>query len=335
MDAIMDNITDNGTMALGFLSLPGYLAYSSVLLFAIMLPAAILNCINLISLLCHSSLLSTVRMVLGALAVAGILNALGLIMQRLSGIILASSLLPNPNLGACRFILWIILTGAACRLTFLALFAIFVLVVVIAKPKYTRPIVFAVVFTVVFLVVCAVCALVFAPSLTDVQYASGVSCSPLSVGLPTITFVIFYLLVFAIVPLCVSLVMPIIALCYIKKNTITADVKIKKAMARFTLFLLIGNVFNFIGIALPAALAAQRTASSISMNGGVVEYLPYAMMSLSLLPSPILMLIFFKAVRDGIIRIFCCCCRKKTVDFNVSRTKSVSKESTKDVELQA
>lgn len=328
MDTIMDNITDNGTMVLGFLSLQGYLAYSSVLLFAIIFPAAILNCINLISLLCHTSLLSSVRLLLGALAAAGILNALGLIMQRLSGIVLASSPLPNPNLGACRFILWIILTGAACRLTFLALFAIFVLVVVTAKPRYTRLIVFAVVCAVVFLVVCAVCALVFAPSLTDVQYVYGVSCAPLSAGLPTITFVIFYLLVFAAVPFCVSLIMPIIALCYIKKNTITDDVKIKKAMARFTLFLLIGNIFNFIGIALPAALAAQRTASSI--NGGVVEYLPYATMSLSLLPSPILMLIFFKAVRDGIIRIFCCCCQKETAGLNVSRTKSIS---TKEAEL--
>ena len=332
---IMDNITDNGTMMQGFLSAGAYLAYSSILLFVIMIPAAILNSIILVSLLLQSSLLPTVRLVLGALTVAGLLNAFGLIMQRLGGIILASTLLPSPNLGMCRFILWIILAGAASRLTFLALFAISVLVIVVAMPKHAKPIVFGAVFTTTFLVVCAVCALAFAPSLTDVQYASGVSCGPLSVGTPTIAFVIFYLIVFGFVPLCVTAVIPIIVLCYIKKNTITDDVKIKKAMARFTLFLLIGNVFNFIGILLPAAIAAQRTTSSISTNGGVVEYLPYAFMSLSLLPTPILMLIFFKAVRDGIRRFFCCCCPTEKVDTDPSRIASVSKERSKETELSA
>ena len=332
VDTIMDNITDNETIVRGFLSQPAYLAYSSILLFAIMLPAAILNSINLVSLVLQSSLLSTVRLALGALAVAGLLNALGLIMQRLSGIILVSTLLPNPSLGACQFILWTILTGAACRLTFLALFAIFVLALIVAKPKYTRPVVFAVIFAIAFLVICAVCAVAFSPTVTNVHYASGASCGPLSAGNPTIAFVIFYLLVFAIVPLCVSLVVPIVALCYIHKNTITDDATLKKAMARFALFLLIGNVFNFIGIALPAAIAAQRTTSSISTNGGVVEYLPYAMMSLSLLPLPILMLIFFKAVRDGIVKIFCCCCKEK-VDVKGSRATTVSKARTKEAEL--
>ena len=330
----MDNMTDNVTVVQGFLSPSAYLAYSSILLFGIVFPAAILNSINLVSLVLQSSLLSTVRLVLGALAVAGLLNALGLIMQRLSGIILASTLLPNPSLGACQFILWTILTGAACRLTFLALFAIFVLALIVAKPKYTRPVVFALIFTLAFLVICAVCSLAYSPSVTNVRYASGASCGPLSVGTPTLMFIIFYVLIFVIVPVCVSLVIPFIVLCYIKKNTITDDVKIKKAMARFALFLLVGNVFNFIGIALPAAIAAQRTASSINTNGGVVEYLPFAMMSLSLLPSPILMLIFFKAVRNGIVKLFCCC-RKKKVDVKATTNASFSKTHSKEANISA
>ena len=330
----MDNMTDNVTVVQGFLSPSAYLAYSSILLFGIVFPAAILNSINLVSLVLQSSLLSTVRLVLGALAVAGLLNALGLIMQRLSGIILVSTLLPNPSLGACRFILWTILTGAACRLTFLAFFAIFVLALIVDKPKYTKPVVFALIFTIAFLVICAVCSLAYSSSVTNVRYASGASCGPLSVGTPTLMFIIFYVLIFVIVPLCVSLVIPFIVLCYIKKNTITDDVKIKKAMARFALFLLVGNVFNFIGIALPAAIAAQRTASSISTNGGVVEYLPFAMMSLSLLPSPILMLIFFKAVRDGIVKLFCCC-RKKKVDVKATTNASFSKTHSKEANISA
>ena len=321
---IMDNITDNGTMMQGFLSPGAYLAYSSILLFVIMIPPAILNSIILVSLLLQSSLLPTVRLVLGALTVAGLLNAIGLIMQRLGGIIVSSTQDPNPNLEVCRFILWIIGVGAACRLTFMAIYSVSVLVIVIAKPKYAKPIVFVVAFAAAFLVICAVCALQFSPVI-DATYAYGVSCVPLSVGAPTITFFVFYIIVFAIVPMCVTVVMPIIVVCYIKRNTITDDVKIKKAMARFALFLLIGNVINFIGIILPAVYAAQRTASSSTANGSVVEYLPYAFMSLSLLPSPILMLIFFKAVRDGIRMFFCCCCPTEKVDSKASKPASVSK----------
>lgn len=331
----MDNITvDNDTMVQGFLTQGAYLAYSSILLFVIIIPAAILNCIILVSLIVQSSLFTTVRLVFGALTAAGLLNAFGLIMQRSGGIILASTLLPNPNLGVCKFILWTILTGAACRLTFLAIFSISVLVIVVAKPKYAKPIIFGIVFAVTFLVIAAICASAFSRSVADVQYASGVSCSPRSVGTPTVAFVIIYIILFALVPLCITLVTPVVVMCYIRRNTITEDVKIKKALARFTLFLLFGNVFNIIGIILPAAIAAQRTASSVSRNGGVVEYLPYALMSLSLLPFPILMLIFFKAVRDGIRKFFCCCCPKETVDYEPSKTASydISRERSKEAD---
>ena len=202
-------------------------------------------------------------------------------MQRLSGIIVSSNQDPNPNLGVCRFILWIIEVGAACRLTFMAIFSVSVLVIVIAKPKYAKPIVFVVAFAAAFLVICAVCALHFSPVI-DAIYAYGVTCIPLSVGTPSITYIMFYIIVFAIVPLCVTVVMLIIVVCYIKRNTIT--------------------------------------------DGSINEYLPYAFMSLSLLPSPILMLIFFKAVRDGIRRVFCCCCPTEKVDSKASKTASASKE---------
>ena len=299
----MDNSSSNGTMEQWFV----YVAYSSSLVLVILFPAAILNCFNLVSVLRRSSLLSTVRFVLGALSLAGLLNALGLTLQRLSAIVLASNLLPNLPLDVCRGTLWIILIGAACRLTFLALVAVAVLVIV-STPQYARPVVFVVVFSTAFLIICTICGLVFAPDMADVEYASGVSCGPLSVGLPSIAFAVFYVSIFAIVPLCMVLVIPIIALCNIKKNMIEHDVKLEKTLVRFTLFMLVGNIFNFVGIALPAAIAAQNFAPSIKENSIVVEYVPYGLMCLSLLPSPILMFCFFKAVRDGYKRCFCCCC---------------------------
>ena len=320
---IMDNITDNGTTVQGFLSQTVFLAYNSTLL-VIMFPVVILNCVILATLLRPSSLPSAVRSILGALTVAEMFNAFGLIMQRLVGIILKFTLLPSPDHWVCRFILWMILTGAASRLTFLALFVISLLVIVIAMPKRAKPVVFGVVFTTAFLIVCAICGLVFAPNLTDVQYEYDVSCGPLSIGMPTIAFAIFYVLAFGFVPFCITILIPIVALCYLKRKTITDDIKIKKALARFALFGIVGNVFNFIGIMMPAAITALRTAFSFSMKEEIVKYVPYALMSLSLLSSPILMLIFFKAVRDGFRRFFCCCCRKEKVHFKDSKTARIS-----------
>ena len=314
----MDNDTGNGTVEQWLVFQTIYVAYSGSLVLVILLPACILNCINLVSLMRRSSLLSAVRLVLGALAVAGLLNALGLIIHRLSGIILASKLLPNLYFDLCRSNLWIILIGAACRLTFLALFAVAVLVLV-STPQYAKAAVFMVVFTTAFLIICTICGLVFAPDMANVEYAYGVSCGPLSVGISTIAFAIFYVSAFALVPVFMIIVIPIIALCNIKKTAVTHDIKIEKALARFTLFMLIGNIFNFVGIALPAAIEAQNIAPSFRENIILVEYVPYGLMSLSLLPSPILMFIFFKAVRDGYRRCFCCCCRREKVVYKVSK----------------
>ena len=306
----MENNSDPDTSNFtGFLSQGGYIAYNSVLLAVFLFPILVLNVVILFALIIQKSIFITVRLVLGCLTVAGIVNGLGLVMQRLAGLILAATLSPHADQspGICRFILFTILSGTAARLAFMALFAITVLVIVVAPAKYSKPVPFLVVALVVWFIVIVYNFGVFSPAIGDARFSSGVSCAPLSVGIPTIMYLLVYVIDYAFIPLLITLILPILVLCFIYKRTISSELETKKAMARFALFLLIGNVINFMAVLIPAAVASRRTEES-RQSSGVVEYLPYAFMILSLVPTPILMIVFFKSIRKSIWKLCTCCC---------------------------
>ena len=96
----------------------------------------------------------------------------------------------------------------------------------------------------------------------------------------------------------VSIAVPIICLCYIKKNTVTEDTLYRKAMTKFSLFLVLGGAINIVGQILPAVVANYTEAPGV--------YFSYSIATASLLPTPIIIIAYFKLVQEQLKKIVTC-----------------------------
>ena len=55
------------------------------------------------------------------------------------------------------------------------------------------------------------------------------------------TFIAIWITAGGLIPMTVNIAMPIICLCYIKKNTATEETQYRKGMAKFSLFLVLAG----------------------------------------------------------------------------------------------
>ena len=99
---------------------------------------------------------------------------------------------------------------------------------------------------------------------------------------------------------------------FIRHNTISGDVTLVKAMLKFAIFLVLGNVINFIGQTTPLLFTAFAPAGMDWYNEEkAFNYVQGIFILLSLLPTPVLILIHFRPVRERIKHILCVVCMKK------------------------
>ena len=101
-----------------------------------------------------------------------------------------------------------------------------------------------------------------------------------------------------LLPLVVSIVVPIVCLCYIRKNVVTERTQYRKGMAKFSLFLMTGGAINFLGQVLPTLLTYYSEAPGV--------YLGYGATAVSLIPTPIIIMAYLKPVQESLQTILTC-----------------------------
>ena len=146
------------------------------------------------------------------------------------------------------------------------------------------------------------------PHVFAVQYYDNVACfpNPMDAGISkeanyvvTAIWIIFGGL--TPLSLVISIVVPIVALCYDRQNTSVSPVtSYYKGMAKLALFLVAGNLMNMGGIGIVTLL--QYIADSEPSR----VYLAYFGGFISLLHTPILILAFLKPVRCKLQEMLCC-----------------------------
>ena len=123
-----------------------------------------------------------------------------------------------------------------------------------------------------------------------VQYVDNVACFPNSAAIPLASRIPTLTMHVATVWWdTTSITIPIITLCYIKRNTIMEGADINRDMTGFALFLITGNVINFICQAVPASIALYAKAPSVIV-------LSYFLVAISPLPTPIIIIAYMKPV---------------------------------------
>ena len=289
---------------------PGFGAFL-ILVLLVAITVIVLN-ITVITALCVAhSVSKLMRIFLINLLVAGLSVALIGIGSFLSGLVLNFTSLPPPDLGFCRFLLWGYGVGAIARLYCLSGFSIVVLLIVCYNKKEMKTLYIVIFLALIWCVSILLNTHVLVPPIYTVQYYDNVACFPRTLDADIIrearyVFTAVWVIIGGLTPLTISIVVPIVVLCYVRRNTISKGSSYNKGIAKFTLFLVAGNLINLV------SQAVVHSGVYVSEPPGV--YLSYSVGLISLIPSPIMILIFMKPVRTEVTKVIGC-----TRNLHISR----------------
>ena len=279
---------------------PGFGAFLALLLLVV-ITAIVLDIILIAALCTTPSVSKLMRIFLINLLVAGLSVALIVIGFILSGLVLNFTSLPPPDLGFCRFLVWGYSTGAISRLYCLLGFSIVVLLIVRYNKKEMKTPYIVLFLALIWCVPVLLSTRILVPPIYGVQYYDGVACLPLYAIIVQEVRVVFSTILVTLgglTPLTISIVVPIVVLCYVRRNTIAEGSSYNKGIAKFTLFLVAGNLINLVDQALVALIVYVSEPSGV--------YLSYSAGLISLIPTPIMILIFMKPVRAQVTKVISC-----------------------------
>ena len=285
-----------------------FLAYSVIMAF--MLTAVSVAYVLTITALCSvRTMAKTLQIFLINLLSAGLATAVFAAMYPLSALIINWAGIQEPSLAFCRFMVWGYSGGAIGRLFSVAAFSVAVFLVVRYSVKALKWV--PIVLTLVLLWSGAILlnTHLLVPPIYAVQYVDGLACFPRTADANIIkparyTFTAIWILLGGVSPVVVSIVVPILVLCYIRRNRVTQSNDYNKGIAKFALFLVSGNLINLFGQAVVTAIVYSSDAPAV--------YLSYGIGMLSLLPAPVFVVIFLKPVREKMrAALFCHCFREK------------------------
>ena len=297
----MENCTNcsvNGPNLAG----PGFGAFL-VLILLVVIAAIVLNIILITALCATHSVSKLMRIFLINLLVAGLNVALIGIGFILSSLVINFTSLPPPDLGFCRFLLWVYAVGSIARLYCLSGFSIVVLLIVRYNKKEMKTLYIVLFLALIWSVPILLNTHILVPPIYVVQYYDDVACFPRTqhefiTKEVRYVFSAIWVTLGGLIPLTISIVVPIVVLCYVRRNTITEGSSYNKGIAKFALFLVTGNLINLVSQVVMAIFVY------VSEPPGV--YLSYSVILISLIPTPIMILIFLKPVRAQVTKVIGC-----------------------------
>ena len=298
----MDNSSASLSANETSLNSPGFMAYSILLAMTTAVASALIV-FTILALLMAPSIPRLVRLFLMNLLLAGLLVAASLMLMVCTAAVLiaVSTHSPLPRY-LCRVYLWSFATGGAARLSSLAAFSFSILAIVRFSKKTISWCTAAVIIPILWLVPMIVSLYVILPYVYEAQFVHGVACFPDTnstiIRQARYAFLATWTIFGGLTPVLVSIIVPIVCLCYISKNVVTEGTQYRKAMAKLSLFLVVGGSINFAGQILPTLLSFNSEAPGV--------YLSYGLAVISLLPTPIIIMSYLKPLREQAKKIVTC-----------------------------
>ena len=279
----------------------------------------------------EKSIVGTLRLVLANIVTAEQVVTVGLIMANVSNVIITGCRFTEirPSEFACGLIFWVVASGGAARLMYMTTFAISVYVLIRYSARKMK-IWFAIVAVIgVWLAVLLPNASMFSSDIIDVTFTYNDTCAAHGTGYTTFIYAFGYTTVYGLLGFAVSVFCVTAIVWFIQHDTISGDVTLVKAMLEFAVFLVLGNVINFAGQAIPLLFAAFAPAAKGSHNlEKAFNYVEGLLILISLVPTPVLILIYFRPVRKRIKRILCGVCGKKAYVSEKTKTGETRSSST-------
>ena len=280
---------------------PGFTAFlitASLVLFAIFIVDGLIA----FTLLQSTSVAVPLRVLLVNVILASLIAIVVSFCSLLNSTVLALTDSIQPSMPFCRFLIWLLSVTLEVRLLGLVAFSVTVLKIVVGSVGKigAKWLILSLVATWVIALLTAIDNLV--PPTYGVQYIGGVACFPAQ-GYPqyrilSLAYRISWIVIALLLPLALCICIPMAALCYLKRHTISEGAQYKKAMIKFAAFLITGNILNVLGQLVPALVAVKLTDV-------IGVCLAYIIAILSFIPTPILIVLFLKPVQEQLRHLFC------------------------------
>ena len=303
------------------------------MLLGVVFPVFAVNTVILVALVLDPFIVNVIRMVLGSILVSCLLFALGLAMYHIAGIILYLSPVNNPPTAPCTITIFLIAFGGGARLVFMASFAVIVYINVKYGARETPKKHFVVASFITVIVLWLLAFLGNSPLLSQeivsTWYAGYLSCGISPRTTSAYIYIGLYFVCFGLVTVSVTVSILVITVCYIKRLTVKYS-NLEKITVKFGFFLLLGNGINLLGQIAPPLISASVTPQRARPwpdgppSHAAVTYISYTLVNIALIPTPILILIFFNPIRKRLWQWLCYCVpksRKAKYTRNTSNLK--------------
>ena len=320
-DSTMDNLSNTSVnnTAPHPLNTPGFVVYNVVMLLGVVFPVIAVNVAILVALVLEYFIVNIIRWVLGSILVSCLLTGLGLAMYHIAGIILYLAPVNNPPTAPCTITVFLIGFGGGARLVFMATFAVIVYINVKYGAHETPKKHFVVASLIAVVVLWILAFLGHSPLLSQeiisTWYRDYLSCGISPIATASYIYIGLYFVSFGLVTLSITVTILVIIVCY-KKYFNVREIRLEKTTVKFGFFLLLGNGINLLAQIIPPLISTSVTPQPTPPwpdgppSHAALTYISYTLLNLALIPTPVLVLIFFKPIRNRLWQWLCCCVLK-------------------------
>ena len=299
----------NGSLATNEEQTTRRFAYYSVCVVVFFIaPMLTFNIFLMVSVFVEKAMPVAIRFILCNILAASDVALLGLGILFADLIILSSQHHLVQSDFVCRLVYTTLAVGSASRLILMPTFAIVVVTVVrhgITKIRLLPTIVSVML---LWLLSTLPNLAVFSP---QIWLFRSIHCFLYATGAASITYTFAYITVYGFCGVLITAVSTTLEIVYVKRNTTSQDRSVLKNMVKFATFLLLGNTISFIGISVilligafaPTGMRSKEIDLALNYAGGIT-------LMCSLIPLPILLLVFFKPIRIRFHSLLCLTCYK-------------------------
>ena len=289
----MDSNSTNATIT----GLPvASLVCSWISLIVLIIPAAVVNSFSLVNLIFDVKLAKSVRISLSNILIGCLLVAISGTIKYTSGLVTGYNNLSSSET-LCHFTTWLYFIGQAARPSFMALLAVVVFILTKqGEPTKTRKgkTCLFVANGTVWLLVGTISGLSFSSQVVRIYFVEEILCHPVLNPTPLGYFTTaIYFSLFGLFSFALTIVMGIAGVIFVKRSTFSDDNRSLKAITKFVFFVLIGNTVSVIAQLLPLILRSVDLEQDLDETI-TAQYITSFITYISLLPTPILFLAYFK-----------------------------------------
>ena len=254
-----------------------------------------------------------VRFVVANILIANFIAGLGVLLIFLAGIIVTRVHQLLLTDGPCRFLIAFISVGGIIRPVMMATFAVVVCIIIRKSISAVKFKFLSICLLVMWLVCVGFSSAVFFPSIVRVLTLEGRSCIPRS-GPYGLIYTVPFFLCCLFIPFALTVTVLIATFSYVRFNTLRDNKARLKPLLKFTAFLLLGNFLSAMGQAVPvinAHINAESETAEVLLALNISNGL---LILLSIIPTPILVLVYFKPVgavmKQCFLRVFRNVCKR-------------------------